>query len=399
MPANGGDFFWLCYGCGNRRSHVLIDSGYGQCCKDYSAVMRYIYEAGETVEAVFLTHIDNDHIGGFLRWLLQTPFVSPPIKRIFFNNGRDVQRSLGIGFSSWPEDSVSDYAPEKKYSVGAAVHILEALQRRGLSSVLHGCVTSGSDPVRLAQGASIRWISPSIAALKRFAQTWEEEVRQKKRETGKTQKYGAAPVCHGSLGDLLDQPFVPDSSVVNGASLAFLFEVQGKRLAFLGDAWADECVHGLTALEYSPEHPCEAALVKLSHHGSPHNFSEELARTLWAPCYLISTKQNSFLRAQKTAIARLLKLGRPITVIRNCRTEDGFLTEDDQERYVRTKQLRLLSTEDRGSGRIELEGGCSVCGKAGETFRPYRPVQRPTQERGRGTGVSGHGDAFDPTKG
>ena len=81
MPANGGDFLWLCYGCGNRRSHILIDSGYGQCYKDYSAVMRYIYEAGETVEAVLLTHIDNDHIGGFLRWLLQTPFVSPQSSR------------------------------------------------------------------------------------------------------------------------------------------------------------------------------------------------------------------------------------------------------------------------------------------------------------------------------
>ena len=35
-------------------------------------------------------NIDNDHVSGFLRWLLQKPFVAPSIKRIFFNNGRDI---------------------------------------------------------------------------------------------------------------------------------------------------------------------------------------------------------------------------------------------------------------------------------------------------------------------
>lgn len=381
LPANGGDFLWLCYGNRKHRSHILIDSGYTQCHKDYCAIMQYICEAGETVEAVFLTHIDNDHVSGFLRWLLQKPFVAPSIKRIFFNNGRDIQRNLDITFSSWPEDSVSDYIPGKKYGVGTAIHILEALEHQGLSSVLHGCVTSDSGPIRLSQGAAIQFISPSIAALKRFSQKWEEEVQKKEREAGKPKKYGAVPICCNSLQELLDEPFVPDSSVTNGASLAFLFEFQGKRLAFLGDAWADECLSGLAALGYSPEHPYEATLIKLSHHGSPHNLSEELARTLYAPCYLISTKRTSVIRDQKATIARLLKLGRPITIIRNYRTESGFLTEDDQERYVRRKQLCLLSTENSGSGRIELEGGCLVCGKAGETFRLYRPVQRTTPER------------------
>ena len=61
------------------------------------------------------------------------------------------------------------------------------------------------------------------------------------------------------------------------SQFSILFEFQGKRLTFLGDSWADKCLRGFAVFEYSPEHPCEAALIKLSHHESPHNLSEELA--------------------------------------------------------------------------------------------------------------------------
>lgn len=116
----------------------------------------------------------------------------------------------------------------------------------------------------------------------------------------------------------MDEPFIPDRSISNGASLAFLFEFEGKRLAFLGDAWAEECLDGLGTLGYSREYPCQTSLVKLSHHVSPHNFPEELAQTLRAPCFLLSTKPLFRIKGQKITIARLLKQGQSVTIILNC---------------------------------------------------------------------------------
>jgi len=373
FPAKGGDFFWLSYGNANRWSHILIDSGYSGCVKDYTAAMRQIHNAGETVEALFLTHIDNDHIGGFLKWLLERDIVIPEIKRIFFNNGRDIQRCLDIPFPSRPEDSVLNRIPAEKYGTGAAVHILEALEARGLSSVLCGCTISSPEPIRLSQGAEIRFISPSVSVLRRFAAGWEEEF-QKKRSLEKAQKYGAVPKCRDSLQQLMNEPFAPDHSVSNGASLAFLFEFEGKQLAFLGDAWAEECLDGLRALGYSPQSPCQASLVKLSHHGSHRNFPEELAQTLQAPCFLLSAKPFSCVKGQKVTIARLLKLGRPVTLILNYPAGKDFLTLDDRERYIRTKHLRLLSAGQGGCTNIELEEGLTVYGKTGNQFLPYQPV-------------------------
>lgn len=371
LPAKGGDFFWLCYGNENHWSHILIDSGYKECARDYAAVMRRIHSAGESVEAIFLTHMDNDHIGGFLEWLLQRNLVIPHIKRIFFNNGRDIQRHLNIFFPSPPEDSVLGHIPAEKYGASSAVHILGALEAQGLSSVLRGCTICSPEPVHLSQGAELRFISPSVSMLKRFAAGWEEELQKKQKETP---KYGAVPRCRDNLHALMNEPFVPDRSISNGASLAFLFEFEGKRLAFLGDAWAEECLDGLGTLGYSRERPCQASLVKLSHHGSHRNFPEELAQTLRAPCFLLSTKPLSRVKGQKITIARLLKQGQSVTVILNCPSSKDFLTPDDHERYVRTRRLRLLLVGEGGHMKIEPEEGVTVYGKTGNQFLPYQPV-------------------------
>lgn len=371
LPAKGGDFLWLCYGKENHWSHILIDSGYTECARDYTAVMQYIHSAGESVEAIFLTHIDNDHVGGFLEWLLQKNIVIPHIKRIFFNNGRDIRRHLNISFTSRPENSVLGQIPAEKYGASAAINILDALEARGLSSVLHGCTICSSEPVLLSQGAALRFISPSVSALKRFAAGWEEELQRKQK---KTPKYGAITECRDNLCKLMDEPFVPDRSISNGASLAFLFEFEGKRLAFLGDAWAEECLDGLGTLGYSREYSCQTSLVKLSHHGSHHNFPEELAQTLRAPYFLLSTKPLSHIKGQKITIARLLKQGQPVTVILNCSSSKDFLTPDDRERYIRTKRLRLLSAGQGGHAKIELEEGLTIYGKTGNQFLPYQPV-------------------------
>lgn len=371
LPAKGGDFLWLCYRNENHWSHILIDSGYAGCARDYTAVMRHINSAGESVEAVILTHIDNDHIGGFLEWLLQKNIVIPHIKRIFFNNSRDIQRRLNISFPSHPEDSVLGRIPAEKYGVSAAVHILDALEARGLSSVLHGATICSPEPVHLSQGAELLFISPSVSALKRFAAGWEEDLQ---REQKKTPKYGAVPKCRDSLHKLMDEPFTPDRSTSNGASLAFLFEFEGKRLAFLGDAWAEECLDGLGALGYCRERSCQASLVKLSHHGSHRNFSEELAQTLRAPYFLLSTKPLSYIKGQKITIARLLKQGQPVSIILNCPCSEDFLTPDDRERYIRTKRLRLLLAGQGGLSKIELEEGLTVYGKTGNQFLPYQPI-------------------------
>jgi len=269
-----------------------------------------------------------------LKWLLQKDAVIPRIKRIFFNNGRDIQHSLGIPFQAWPEDDIQGSVSAGKYGVGAAVRILEALEARGLSSVLYGCMISSSEPVQLAQGGMVQFISPSVFVLRRFADRWEKE-RQLKRDASKRVKYAAAPRCQDSLHELMDEPLMLDSSVTNGASLAFLFEFKGNRLAFLGDAWATECVDGLRALGYSQERPFEADLVKLRHHGSPRNLFEELVRTLRAPCYLVSTKPPASAYGQKVTVARLLKSVEPLTVILSCSIDNSFLA------FIHCRQLKI----------------------------------------------------------
>lgn len=372
LPADGGDFLWIRWKGENRWGNLLIDSGFSSCVRDYKSVMDYIRNAGEVVDAVVLTHIDDDHIMGFLTWLLQSREL-PTIQRIFFNTGRVISQKLGIPFSgNWPEDSVEAVPTSAQYGVGTAVRILDALEDRGLYPALQGCVVSSPDPIHLEQGAEMRFISPSPSALSRFAQMWDRRLSGMHHRG--VAAYGTTGTYTCDLLSLMGQPYQQDRSVTNGASLAFLFKFKGERLAFLGDAWSEECVSGLNAAGWSSTRPYEATLVKLSHHGSPRNLSPELVQTLRSSCFLMSTKpcDSRILPSQKKlTIARLLSEGRPITIIQNCPFDKGFLTQDDKARYEEPGILRLINAGWNGESRIALKGGLTICGKTGTPIRPY----------------------------
>ena len=320
---------------------------------------------------MILTHIDDDHIGGFLKWLT-CPDNRPKIQRIFFNTGRKIRAKLGLPMkATCPEDCVKVTPDGERYGTATAIGILQAMEDCNLSSALQDVTASDLPETALKQGATLRFISPSVSALRTFAEKWEEDVCKKGLADMGT--YGAAPSVNPSFRELSEEPYVPDRSITNGASLAFLFERRETRLAFLGDAWAEECVAGLEKAGWSEENPCQAALVKLSHHGSPHNLSPKLARTLLSSHFLISSKETAAVRAQKITIARLLKLGSPLTIIRNYRYEDNFLTDDDRDCYIDTGQLRLVCTGWGGEQSVELEKeGVIIRGKT-DKLRPYRP--------------------------
>jgi beta-lactamase superfamily II metal-dependent hydrolase len=83
--------------------------------------------------------------------------------------------------------------------------------------------------------------------------------------------------------------YSPDNSVTNGSSISLIVEIEGRRLLFLGDSWADDTVTSL-----APDGLTIFDAVKIAHHGSARNTSPDLLALVDSPHFFISTNGDGY---------------------------------------------------------------------------------------------------------
>lgn len=365
LPAAGGDFLWLRFGTlADKMHNIIIDSGYRSCFLDFNAILKLLVRAKETIDAIVLTHTDDDHIGGFLCWLESPDAEYPAIEKIYFNTGRGISEHVGDGKKaqeSYFEDSIQGALSDGNYSAKNTCSILKLLQNKKLLDRLCPYNAACSSPIVLPCGASMRFISPSPKKALAFLKLWRTVAKKT------VVNYGSAGKNDGPWDDLdalMKQKESPDSSVSNGASLAFLFDFENTHLAFLGDAHADVCVEGLRTLGYTPTRPYHADLVKLSHHGSACNLSDELLVLLDCGRFLFSTAPDKYKRTQKAAMAQLLRFRETVELYFNCSCPEHIFSRRDREEYLQTGRLILHNLGFGGpQSQIVLKDGLTLYGK------------------------------------
>lgn len=90
--AHDGDYFWLRYKHDEEKRYhnIVIDGGRKSNASDFCEMLKRIYENGEQVDAMLLTHFDQDHIMGMLVGLqkAQKKNCIPEIAVLYLNTGR-----------------------------------------------------------------------------------------------------------------------------------------------------------------------------------------------------------------------------------------------------------------------------------------------------------------------
>lgn len=107
-----------------------------------------------------------------------------------------------------------------------------------------------------------------------------------------------------TLDELLKTPFDEDDTATNGSSIAFILQVQNKKLLFLADAHPGLIVHSLN--KYQNEGEIFFDLIKIAHHGSFGNISRELLDKIDSERYLISTNGQKNNHPDKETIAHII---------------------------------------------------------------------------------------------
>jgi beta-lactamase superfamily II metal-dependent hydrolase len=199
-------------------------------------------------------------------------------------------------------------------------------------------------------------LSPDVPKLQAMAKAWKKDVvtaglqpgdlesawdklAQRKKFLPKKGLLGTTP----DLDQLLKDQFKVDAAKANGSSIAFLAEYGDKSAMFLGDSFPDVVAASLRRLlKARGKKKLKVGAVKVAHHGSKNNTSEELLALIESPVYLISTNGALFKHPDKACIARILKFGKPARMVFNYRSEftRPWLERATQQKYRYEAQVR-----------------------------------------------------------
>lgn len=300
LSAHDGDCFFINYGNGhNPLTNILIDGGRGRLVvQQLKSEIESIIEKGENIDLLVLSHIDEDHVKGLLDLFSLREFDKSCIKRVFFNSRELLSNKFGNGDLEEKQLEINKDNEEISFkqgeSVGAFFQSADLIEEMVI-------VDSSSKPVNINK-AVITILTPDEKSLKKLHTNWNKEFQ--KRETDK-EIVAKSPDYGIEVEEIIKNQFKEDQAIVNGSSISFILEYEGKKILMLGDAHPSSVQKKLEEL-YGDE-VIHFDLVKVSHHGSKANTSASLLAHIDCTNFLIScVKGNIHNFPHKEALSRII---------------------------------------------------------------------------------------------
>lgn len=270
--------------------NLIVDSGPTSAAGEFRKLCGSILNSKEILDALIITHYDDDHIGGILK-----------VGDLGFQ---------GIYLNAY--DGITDNGNLSAAQNQRLFHMLP-------DAVVHSSIQAG-DVIAIG-GATLTVHAPTAMDLSKvMSQMKEADV-----------PLGGVSDWTFSFDELMDRNYPSqDTSVSNQASIVFTFEYGNNRILFTGDAGVDRIPGG----SYS--------LVKLPHHGSARNISDEMITKLDAKAFLICADGTS--HPSKQTIAKLLKFKEKVHIYSNYNWwMRGFLNPEDMK-YIKSGRLTFSLT-------------------------------------------------------
>lgn len=311
LPALHGDCLWIEYGADERTRRVLIDGGPIGAWSALESQVRSLPAGDRRIELIVLTHVDTDHVDGLVRLFAEPPPWPFVVRDVWFNGWRHMEPAHGLlggrqgeFFSALLAQRLDAGQWNRAFDGGpVVVHDDAPLPR-----------------VELPGGLALTVLSPTPAKLDKMRDAWRKDVRDFDpgdldaawTVLARQKKYLPTDGLLGStpeLDALLEKQSRPDQAAANGSSIAFLAELadSGQSALFLADAHPDVvCASIRRLLDERGEDTLHVGAVKVSHHGSKANTTDELMSLVRAPKFLISTNGGTFGHPDAEAMQRIV---------------------------------------------------------------------------------------------
>jgi len=328
-PSDKGDCLLL---KGHSKGKILCDGGMQGSFSKF--VAEQLVEE-DPLDLVYVSHVDDDHITGILKLLdnawawrifkhhrdqgdedVQEPNVPKPptIKRIWHNafraqvdNAVEVEDLLAamVPILSQVDDVELQQAAAENFSiVNSNANAIRVSQRVSIDQL--GIPLNENDKLMLVrddQGPfrfgdlSVHVIGPFAEDVQKFREKWNKWLKENKEKVAELKAKARKDARDISNEfDRLVAPIVSsakelgDRSVVtppNLASIMLLVEDGQRTVLMTGDGHADDVIRGLESIGRLPEGgTLHVDVLKVQHHGSEHNMTEDFAHRITADHYV-----------------------------------------------------------------------------------------------------------------
>lgn len=332
LPAHDGDCFIIQYGEEKKAFfNILVDGGRGQqVVRQLLCETEIINDKNENIDLLILTHIDADHIQGILKLFSNSSFNKNCIKKVLFNSRTLLSQKFDIRV-----------VKDEQLEIVQAKDIISFKQGESLEAYLDDLniekmkiVDSYSDPIEI-NNAVITILTPDEESLRKLYVNWDKEFQNEEVDnpiSGMNTDYDTY------LGDIIKNKFQEDRAIVNGSSISFILEYDGKRILMLADAHPSSVKDKIEELYGKDE--VNFDLVKISHHGSKANTSDELLSHISCEKYLISSNSgNKHGFPHKEALSRIVYNNysnnrETFFYLNYPNILDGIFTDEEIEKYA-----------------------------------------------------------------
>jgi len=283
LKAGSGDSILIQNGTHN----ILIDGG-----NDFTYIrdeITQIYNAGQKLNLVVVTHHDDDHISGIIKLIeaaIQGDFGEGFIEEILVNTPRKINGTINIDDPSF-------------------LSYKQAFDLENLLLTYKISWTIGTDETqdKWFGDIKLRFLSPLTTDLGKYSSAKDAYLTSDYR-------------CDWNSSMAALDPFISDksqdSSDTNKTSVVILAESQNKKVLLTGDCTPKRMEDILDKLiSEDPGKPLKLDYFKLPHHGSYRSLSASILSKIDCSKFIISANGNKNFLPNKRAILKVIKFISP----------------------------------------------------------------------------------------
>ncbi|RZJ89256.1 MAG: MBL fold metallo-hydrolase [Chryseobacterium sp.] len=322
---------------GGTNRNIIIDAGLDAAYFDQAnnifgelkTEVEDIKTKKENIDLLILTHIDNDHICGFLKLFEMDSEIPAFIKEVWFNSGKLIAEELKKSENDLLSVTMQQTAVTNT-GVTEGIDFEDFLLKFDFWK--RKLILCGQE--HEIHGAKFQILGPTKPQLKRL-------LKEYHKETGDDTYTGAGGNDWGTDIEsfILEEKargfrFSQDNSPKNGSSISFILELKGKKFVFLGDAHPNPVAKALVNLRHKDQTPLKVEFLKLSHHGSKANTSKKLLEAVDTDKYLVSTNSVGHGHPHKRTLSRVISRNPNAVFHFNYENVwEGIFNDSDRKKY------------------------------------------------------------------
>ncbi len=345
LKAGSGDAILVRFKGNDGKFHnILVDGGEGGVAQDnlIPEVMSLIGKGKkEILDAIFITHSDDDHLQGIRQLFkeLETKSLVNKVGMVYFNSLGLIYKNLIKKRTSKINDHFTQ-SSETKLSTKNYFEFEKEMKRLKIN--MYNEVLLAGSKLNI-KGMSLTLLSPNANALKKY---WNKKISGSLKEKV-TNLSGGLQDYSKDIRKMLKTEIKTKNTTqyVNNTSIALMLEYKKKTFLLTSDSQPKRLIESLQALKFDDNNKIKLQGFQLPHHGSIANINGDLLNMIECKKFYFSADGKSHPDKKCIALIFQKKENQPLHFYSNYNIWEDVFSKSEQG-FINSKNILLFSKAD-----------------------------------------------------